>query len=92
MPVVGHQLGAQPVQVKHAVNPAQQIIGLHPLIKVELVKRPIVISGLIAHHRPTSVPMFSGRRIHVPIPASTEVFNSLSEKAMRKSGLQERMR
>ena len=43
-------LRAEPAQIEDSVNPAQKMIGGNPVIKIELIEKPVLLSDCCPHH------------------------------------------
>jgi hypothetical protein len=55
MAVKGRKLGAQPAQIKDRVETTQQVIARHTVFEIELIKKTVLLSNLLAQHQRSPV-------------------------------------
>ena len=80
MAVKWRKLGTQPCQIKHGVEPAQQVIVRNPVLEIELIKQTVLQPYLFAQHLRSPWPISSVLGNHAAQTDSTEFFNSLGYK------------
>jgi hypothetical protein len=70
-------LAAQPAQVQGSINPAQQMIARNHILKIEFIKKTVLPTYRLTHHRfdPLTESVTQGN--HVEPHRSKDFFNTL---------------
>ena len=77
--VVGLHFAAQPAQVQSSIDPAQKMIARNHIFKIEFIKKTVLPTYRLSHHRPDPLATFPQARNHDCPSPSKDFFNSLSQ-------------
>jgi hypothetical protein len=73
-------LTAQPAQVQNSVDPAQKMIARNHIFEIEFIKKAVLPTHRLTHHRPDPLAQPSLTRNHDRPSRSKDFFNTLSHK------------
>ncbi len=68
-------LGAQPAQVQSSIDPAQKMIARNHIFEIEFIKKTVLPTYSLAHHRPDPLAPSSRVRNHDRPSPSKDFFN-----------------
>jgi hypothetical protein len=74
---MGLHLPAQPAQVQSGVDPAQQMIPRNHVFEIEFIKKTVLPTYRLTHHRPEPPAKTSMTRNHDNPSPSKDFFNTL---------------
>ena len=74
---MGLHLAAQPAQVQSAIDPAQKMIARNHIFEIEFIKKTVLPTHRLTHHRTDPLAPFSQARNHDRPSPSKDFFNTL---------------
>jgi len=74
---VGLHFAAQPAQVQSSIDPAQKMIARNHVFEIEFIKKTVLPTYGLAHHRLNPLASPSQARNHDPPSRTKDFFNTL---------------
>ena len=74
---MGLHRAAQPAQVQSSIDPAQQMIDRNHIFEIEFIKKAVLPTHRLTHHRPDPLAQPSLTRNHDRPSRSKDFFNTL---------------